>query len=64
VIVVQGPAGVLRKVREILTEPVDLTEIKENTKLSLGVEINSPQLRLAPDQPSQVMVDIQVEKGK
>ena len=62
-IVLQGPEGALKKVREIFTEPVDLSELKEDTKISLGIEINSPQLRLAADQPSQVTVDIKVQKG-
>jgi YbbR domain-containing protein len=61
-IVLQGPVGILKKVREVLTEPVDLSEIKESTKISVGVEIGSSQLRLAPDQPSQVMIDIKVER--
>lgn len=62
-IVLQGPEGALKKVREIFTEPVDLSELKEDTKISLGIEINSLQLRLAVDQPSQVTVDIKVQKG-
>jgi YbbR domain-containing protein len=62
-IVLQGPEGTLKKVREIFTEPVDLSELKEDTKISLGIEINSLQLRLAVDQPSQVTVDIKVQKG-
>ena len=62
-IVLQGPEGALKKVREIFTEPVDLSELKEDTKISLGIEINSPQLRLAPDQPPQVIVDIKIQKG-
>ena len=62
-IVLQGPEGQLKKVREIFTEPVDLSELKQDTRISLGVEINSPQLRLAPDQPPQVIVDIKIQKG-
>jgi YbbR domain-containing protein len=62
-IVLQGPEGQLKKVREIFTEPVDLSELKEDTRISLGIEINSPQLRLAPDQPPQVIVDIKIQKG-
>ncbi len=61
-IVLQGPVGILKKVREIFTEPIDLAEIKESTKVSVGVEIGSSQIRLAPDQPSQVAVDIKVER--
>lgn len=63
-IVLQGPEGALKKVREIFTEPVDMSDLKEDTKISLGIEINSPQLRLAADQPSQVTVDIEVQKGR
>jgi uncharacterized protein (TIGR00159 family) len=62
-IVLQGPEGSLKKIREIFTEPVDLSELKEDTRISLGIEINSPQLRLAPDQPPQVIVDIKIQKG-
>jgi len=63
-LVLLGPAATLKKVREIFTEPVDLGEVKENTRVAVGVEINSPQLRLGPDQPSQVTLHISVEKGK
>jgi uncharacterized protein (TIGR00159 family) len=62
-LVLLGPAGTLKKVREIFTEPVDLGEVKESTQIPVSVEINSPQLRLGPDQPSQVTVYISVEKG-
>jgi len=62
-LVLLGPAGALKKVREIFTEPVDLGEVKESTQVPVSVEINSPQLRLGPDQPSQVTVYISVERG-
>jgi YbbR domain-containing protein len=62
-VVLQGPAGNLKKVREIFTEPVDLGEVKESTQISVALEITGPQLRLAPEQPSQVTLYIQVEKG-
>jgi YbbR domain-containing protein len=63
-VVLQGPAGTLKKVREVFTEPVELGEVKEDTQVSVPLEILPAQLRLAPDQPSQVTVNIQVEKGK
>ena len=63
-IVLQGPEGALKKIREIFTEPVDLSEIIEDVQLTIGIEINSPQVRLAADQPSQVSVNIQLEKRK
>jgi uncharacterized protein (TIGR00159 family) len=62
-IVLQGPASHLKKVREIFTEPVDLGEVKDNAPISVPVDINLPQLRLAPDQPSQVTVYFRLEKG-
>ena len=60
-IVLQGPAGSLKKVREVFTEPVELGEVKENSQISVALEISPPQLRLAPDQPSHVTVYIRVE---
>ena len=60
-IVVQGPETVLAKVREISTEPVDLSSIKENKKISFGLDIESPRVHLQPGQPSQLTVDIRVE---
>ena len=63
-IVLQGPAGNLKRVREIFTEPIDLGEVMESTQMAVALEITAPQLRLAPDQPSQVTVYIRVEKGK
>jgi diadenylate cyclase len=62
-IVLQGPASNLKKVREIFTEPVDLGEVKDNAPISVPVDINLPQLRLAPDQPSQVTIYLRLEKG-
>ncbi len=62
-IVLQGPAGNLKKVREIFTEPVDLGEVKDDAPISVPVDLNLPQLRLAPDQPSQVTVFLRLEKG-
>jgi len=62
-IVLQGPAGNLKKIREIFTEPVDLGEVKDNAPISVPLDINLPQLRLAPDQPSQVTVYLRLEKG-
>ena len=61
-VLLQGPESVLAKVKEVPTEPIDLSPITESTKISIGVEINSPQLRLAPNQPSQVSVELTVEK--
>jgi diadenylate cyclase len=63
-IVLQGPEGVLKKIREIFTEPIDLSEINSDVQLSVGIELTSSQVRLAPGQPSQVSVNIQVEKAK
>jgi diadenylate cyclase len=62
-IVLQGPSGSLKKVDEIFTEPVDLGEVKDDAPISVPVDLNLPQLRLAPDQPSQVKVFLQLEKG-
>jgi diadenylate cyclase len=61
-ITLQGPTGALKKTGEIFTEPVDLSEIRESAKITTGLEIGSSQLRLAPDQPSQVTIDIKIEK--
>jgi diadenylate cyclase len=63
-IVLQGPEGALKKIREIFTEPIDLSEIQEDVQLAIGIEVNSPQVRLAAGQPSQVTVNIQLEKPK
>ncbi|MBI5967781.1 MAG: TIGR00159 family protein [Deltaproteobacteria bacterium] len=62
-IVLQGPESILAKVREIPTQPVDLSLIKENQKINVSVEVDSPQLHIAPGQPSQVCVDIKVERA-
>jgi uncharacterized protein (TIGR00159 family) len=62
-VVLQGPESRLTKVREVLTEPIDLSSITENMKISVGVDVNFPQIRLAPNQPSHVAVEIKIEKG-
>jgi diadenylate cyclase len=63
-LLLQGPESTLNKIQEILTEPIDLAPIKGNTKISVGVQINSPQVRLAPNQPSQILVSFEMERGK
>lgn len=63
-IVLQGPEGALKKIREVFTEPVDLSEITEDVQLTVGIDVNSPQVRLGADQPSQVSVHIQLEQPK
>jgi len=62
-VVLQGPESRLTKVREVLTEPIDLSSITENTKISVGVDVNFPQIRLAPNQPSHIAVEIKIAKG-
>jgi len=62
-VVLQGPVGSLKKVREVFTEPVDLGELNGDSQISVSLEITPQQLRLAPDQPTQVTVYIRVEKG-
>jgi diadenylate cyclase len=57
----QGPESAVNKVREIFTEPIDLSTVRGNTRISAALQIDSPQIRLAPNQPSQVYVIIQVE---
>lgn len=61
-LVLQGPESVLGKMREIFTDPVNLAQIRDSKRVSLGVDIESPQIHLAPNQPSQVTVDIKVER--
>ncbi len=62
-ILLQGPSGTLKKIREIPTEPIDLSEVTGDTRLLVGLEISAPHLHLGPDQPSQVYVTVKVEKG-
>jgi len=60
----QGPESILDKVREVPTEPVDLSRISGSTKITIGVEIHPPQLRLAPNQPSRVSIDLQLDNTR
>jgi YbbR domain-containing protein len=62
-VVLQGPESVLAKVREVSTEAVDLSSLKENKKISVGLDIESPRVHLGPGQPAQVTVDIRVERA-
>ncbi len=61
-VVLQGPESLLAKVREVLTEPIDLSTMQENAKISVGIEVVMPQIRLAPNQPAQVAVEVNIEK--
>jgi YbbR domain-containing protein len=62
-ILVQGPESALAKVRAVFTEPVDLSAIRECTRISVGVEVSPPQLRLAPEQSSRVILNVKVEQA-
>ncbi len=61
-ILLQGPESTLEKVQELSTEQIDLSQVRGSGRVVVGVEINSPYLRLAPNQPSKVNVDITIEK--
>jgi YbbR domain-containing protein len=56
----QGPESTLAKINEVFTEAIDLSTIKGNARISVGLLI-SPQIRLIPNQPSQVMIDMKIE---
>ncbi|MCX5905727.1 MAG: diadenylate cyclase CdaA [Deltaproteobacteria bacterium] len=60
-ITLEGPESTIAKMREIFTEPIDLSVIKGSVKISAGLQIYPPQIRLVSSQPSQVGVDIKVE---
>lgn len=61
-VILQGPESLLKKVREVLTEPVDLSHIDRDVKVPITIDVNYPQIRLAASQPAQVWVEIRVEK--
>jgi YbbR domain-containing protein len=61
-IILQGPETVLAKTREVFTDPIDLAQIQESKKLSIGFNVDPSQVHLAPNQPSQVVVEVQVER--
>ncbi len=60
-VILEGPAGTLKRFREVFTEPVDLSEIKGDTSFLIGLEIPSPHLHLGIHQPEKVSVTIHVE---
>lgn len=61
-VILQGPESLLKKVKEVFTEPVDLSYIDRDTKIPVTIDVNFPQIRLAANQPAQVRVEIKVEK--
>jgi YbbR domain-containing protein len=61
-VILQGPESTLGKVREVFTDPIDLSLIPEDRKIPIGLDIESPQIHLAPGQPSQVAVDLKLER--
>lgn len=63
-VLLQGPVKSLGRIREVDTKPVDLAGIREDQKMSVGLEVLAPQVRLAPSQPDQVAVEVQVEGGR
>jgi YbbR domain-containing protein len=61
-IILQGPETALGKIREVFTDPVELSSIREDRKILTGLDIESPQIHLAPGQPTQVTVDLKLER--
>ncbi|MBP1718445.1 MAG: diadenylate cyclase, YbbR and YbbR [Deltaproteobacteria bacterium] len=61
-VILQGPESILAKIREVFTDPIDLSSIPEDRKIPIGLDIDSPQIHLAAGQPSQVTVDIKLEQ--
>ncbi len=61
-VILQGPESLLKKVKGVFTEPVDLSQINEDTKILVTIDVDVPQIRLAADQPAKVSVEIKVEK--
>ncbi|MBI4495710.1 MAG: TIGR00159 family protein [Deltaproteobacteria bacterium] len=59
-VLLQGPESALAKVREVFTEIVDLSVLKQDEKMAIGLALDFPQLRLAPNQAPQVSVEIKV----
>jgi diadenylate cyclase len=60
-IILQGPETALVKIREVFTDPIDLSQIRESKKIPTGLDVDSPQIHLAPNQPSRAVVGIEVE---
>lgn len=63
-ILLQGPEKVIAKIREVWTVPVDLASIREERKIMARLDIESPQIHLAPGQPAQVAVQIRLEQNR
>jgi uncharacterized protein (TIGR00159 family) len=62
-VILQGPETILDKMREVFTDPIDLSSISEDRKIPIGLDLDSPQVHLAPGQPSQVAVDLKLERN-
>jgi len=60
-VTLQGPESILAKIREVFTDPIDLSSILEDRRFTIGLDIESPQIHPATGQPSQVTVDIKLE---
>lgn len=61
-VILQGPESLLKKVKGVFTEPVDLSQINGDTKILVTIDVDVPQIRLAAEQPAKVSVEIKVEK--
>jgi len=61
-VILQGPESALGKIREVFTDPIDLSLVLEDRKIAIGLDIDSPQIHLASGQPLQVAVDIKLER--
>jgi YbbR domain-containing protein len=61
-VILQGPENALAKIREVFTDPVDLSAVREDRKILTGLDIETPQIHLAPGQPTQVTVEIKLER--
>jgi uncharacterized protein (TIGR00159 family) len=63
-IVVSAPSSVAKEVENIKTVPIDLSEIKESTMIETEVSFPLPSVRLSPDAPKKVKIQLVVEEAK
>ncbi len=57
-VIIVGAPSVLKGISSIKTEPISLTEIKETSRIQAGIMVSPPSLKLSPDFPGKVTIEL------
>lgn len=61
-ITLQGASSVLKGITSIKTEPITLLSFKESVTIETGIILSTTSVKLSPDSPKRVVVELTIEE--